>query len=351
MEEPIENIEEIDMPAYWRNSLDEIDQLLATSRRGHVETIGYSAGGRPIPAIFYGEKQPFTRTANYSSACGSGDLTRYACKTKDTRPVILIIGGIHGGELEGITAIMNLIQMIETGRDFGGCTRSSILNLLASFRLILIPCMNPDGRARVPYRSLVGMSLEQMRYHLQGTWKDGSLCGWPACKTVHPILNHVEHLGSYFNDDGINLMHDQFFAPMANETKLLMRLVDEEAADAIVQLHGGANSPNHILAASYVPACIRERQNEFNRLYYNALAAYGLSYAPVFGDPQEGAVPPPPSFNLASALHHICGGLSMVYESNMGLCAPGERYTYEQILESHYILFEQLFAYIKSARH
>jgi len=334
-----------DIPEYWRNRLEDIDTMVSTVSKGHVNLLGHSAGGRNIYAVSYGAKDDFSRTANYNSACGAADLSFYAKKSNHTKPVLLIVAGVHGGELEGITAVLNLIRMLETGCDFRGETNAHILQRLERFRLVLIPCMNPDGRARIPYRTLAGMPLAEMRYHLQGTWKDGSLCDWPACKAVHPIIGHVGHLGSYFNDEGINIMHDQFFAPMANETKMLMELVDSEAADATVQLHGGANAANHILSAHYVPAYIRELQNDFNRAYYNELAAKGLTYLPAFGEHAESS--PPPSFNLSSAIHHISGGLSMVYESNMGLDAPGERYTYEQMMDSHYILFEQLLRYME----
>jgi hypothetical protein len=211
-----------------------------------------------------------------------------------------------------------------------------------NFRLLLIPCMNPDGRARVPLRSLAGLSMEQMRYYMQGTWKDGSLCGWPACKAVHPIRDHVSFLGSYFNDDGINLMHDNFFLPMAEETKSLMALVDREAVDASVLLHGGGNCINHIMQLDYAPRYIQKQQHEFALGLKEASLRKQLKFAtPPFKEEGDSTYPPP-SFNLTSALHHLSGGLSMTYESNMGLDASGERYTYDEMLESHIVLFEEL---------
>ena len=92
---------------------------------------------------------------------------------------------------------------------------------------------------------------------------------------------------------------------------------------------------------------MKERQYAFTEKLHEACMAKGLNFGVIDLNVQDGAVSPPPSFNLTSALHHISGGLSMTYESNMGLDAPGERYTYEEILEHHFVLFEQIFAYMK----
>lgn len=50
--------------------------------------------------------------------------------------------------------------------------------------LMLIPCMNPDGRARVGVKSVVGMTIGEFRRLAQGVWKDGTTCDWPDCKNI-----------------------------------------------------------------------------------------------------------------------------------------------------------------------
>lgn len=338
---------QIQIPAYWRSSLHHIDEALSDVRRGQVARLGLSAGNRPIYSISYGEKMDFRKEANYNSACGAKDLSAYARKDNDTRPVLLIIGGIHGGELEGIAAVLNLIRLLETGEDLRGERHDGITTTFEQFRLVVVPCMNPDGRDRIPVDTFVGMPLEKMRFHIQGAWKDGTLCGWPHCKAVHPIVPHVSHLGGYFNDDGINMMHDNFFAPMAVETKLLMELADNEAADATVLLHGGANTVNHILPLHYAPAPILELQNKFLDRLYDACIAKKLKFLRLYNDLAASPGYPPPSFNLTSALHHLTGGLSMTYECNMALDAPGERFSYSEMLDSHFVLFEQLMRFVQ----
>ena len=338
------------IPSYWRNNLQHIEESVQHVKRGKSRLLSRSAGGRDIYVVEYGEKSDFGRSANYNSACGAGDTRYYADKKDFERPVILIVGGIHGGELEGVVAVLNLIQALETGVDFRGEAIVDVEHILQSFRLLLIPCMNPDGRARVPVDSVVGMSMEQLRYHVQGAWKDGTLCGWPECKAIHPLLNEVSHLGGYFNDDGVNMMHDQFFMPMAQETKDLMKLVDEEAVDATIQLHGGTNCTNQILNTAYVPYFIKQRQYELAKRVREVSQDKGLSYVVNEINEQDGSAEPPPSFNLTSALHHVSGGMSMTYETNMGLDAPGEQYSYEEILESHYVLFQEMFRFMKNGK-
>ncbi|MDF2720834.1 MAG: hypothetical protein K0Q59_509 [Paenibacillus sp.] len=329
------------IPTYWKSSLEHVAETVSIVKRGQVDVLARSAGGRDIYAVTYGEKQNFGKKANYNSACGAGDLSAYGRKSKATKPVIAIVGGIHGGELEGVAAVLNWIQLLETGADYNGTANELLLSCADRFRLVLIPCMNPDGRARVPHNSVVGLTMPQFRHVIQGDWKDGTLCGWPGCKAVHPIADAVSHLGGYFNDDGINLMHDNFFMPMAEETKRLMELIDSESADAIMLLHGGANCKNHLIPTQYIAPPIENKQNRLVERINDAYKARGIPFLPLYGN---GIKPSdvPPSFNLTSALHHITGGISMVFESNMGLDAPGERYTYEQMMEGHYLLFEEL---------
>jgi hypothetical protein len=54
---------------------------------------------------------------------------------------------------------------------------------------------------------------------------------------------------------------------------------------------------------------------------------------------------PYPSFNMTTAIHHACGGMSLTFESNMGLDAPGVKLSPDEILDSHFILFEQMFRF------
>ena len=43
-------------PAFWLNTVDDVFEFLDTQvHKGNVESIGTSAGGRPLRAVFYGK--------------------------------------------------------------------------------------------------------------------------------------------------------------------------------------------------------------------------------------------------------------------------------------------------------
>ena len=99
----------------------------------------------------------------------------------------MLVGGAHGSEMEGIVGLVNLIHVMESGYDLLGRSWKSLLDLAEGVRLTILPCLNPDGRARVGLNSYVGESAETYRYWMQGTRRDGTLYSWPAVKEFHPI--------------------------------------------------------------------------------------------------------------------------------------------------------------------
>jgi hypothetical protein len=338
---------------WWRTTLDDVSECLSGVKLGNTDVLCRSAGGREIGYVTYGEKPDFAGTANYNSACGALNTRFYADKS-GRPPVVMLVGAVHAQELEGTAALINLISMLETGKDLRGHDGSLAIQnkplrdlvFENKIRLIIIPILNVDGRVRCQPDSMLGMTNDELRYWGQGTWKDGSLCGWPECKSVHPIKNAAGFLGAYYNDDGINLMHDDFFNPMAKETSALLRLAANEAPDYIILLHGGSNSTNELLQSSYVPLFIKKKLLK--------LAERIAEYAKSEDMPSHIRQPkqedfPPPSFNLASALHHVCGGVSATYESNQGL-AEKNCFTAEDILKQHYLLFRGVFEFSVESR-
>ena len=328
------------IPEYWQTDLSVVSAWAERARKASVRRLTDSAGGRPVWLFAYGEKEELHPSANYSSACGAHDVTCYLDR-KRKKPVVLLVGAVHGQETEGTAALLNLISLLETGADLAGRPNSAMLEAAARVRLLIIPVMNPDGRARVKPAAMIGCTLGELRYWGQGTWLDGSPCCWPDCKKVHPIREAVAFLGGYFNDDGVNLMHDQFFHPMARETAALLELAEEEFVDCALQLHGGSNSVNDLLVTSYVPLETSEAIRQLAVRCDAAARKEGL-YFTIRDLPGRESGSTPPSFDLASALHHVCGAVSATFESNECICdEPGPKQTYEEILRGHMILFEQ----------
>ena len=326
---------------FWITGIEDCYKMLAEVKKGEVKTLGYSAGGREIKYVTYGEKQDYNRKANYSSACGAHDPSCYADR-EGKAPTLMLIGATHGQETEGVAGIMNLISLLETGKDLRGQEVPEVVDAFAKCgcRLVIIPIYNIDGRARCVPDSMIDELPEGLRHHGQGNWKDGTLCGWPGCKKIHPIKEAAGFLGAYFNDDGVNLMHDNFFAPMASETVALMKLCDDEAPNCVIGLHGGSNSTNELLQPDYVPKYINREVFALASEIAENQTALGLKSKvnPV----PEAEKKTPPSFNLTTALHHVCGAVSSTYESNEGLIDKNA-FTAEEILLHHYCLFKGMF--------
>jgi hypothetical protein len=337
-----------DLPRFWTAGLEDVEREIRSVEKGSVETIAVSPGGRPVRAVVYGEADALRSQANYNSAVGAGNAAYYARKDATTKPAILLVGPVHGHEIEGIVGLVNLIHVAETGQDHRGRAWPRLAQLLASVRVVIVPCANPDGRARCPYDSFVGLPTRTMTKYGQGTRRDGSLWGWPGAKALHPMKGDVGILGAYFNDDGINLMHDDFFLPMAKETEAILRLARREAPDMAVSLHSHEQAPV-VLQASYVPSFMKERIRDISARLKARHGQEGLPYggvsAPQIDDQRPG---PSSSFNLTSALHHVSGAMAFTFECSHGSVSeesPTPIVSHAQILDIQLILYEEMLRY------
>lgn len=338
------------IPNYWKSSLSDADNEVMNIKRGTVDEFT-SAGGRKIYRIFYGEKNLFRRTANLSSAVGAKNKDYFADKkSRSYRPTLLLIGCQHGFEFEGSVALLNIIHAIETGKDYAGNPHNYIKEFLDKINLIIIPYNNPDGRSRVPYETADGLSFEEFRYYDQGTWSDGTLTGWPGCKELHPMAgDRVGFLGAYFNDDGINIVHDLFPFPTAKETKLLFDTVYDYVPDLTIMLHGGTNSNPSILYPEAVHKMYVDKSEKFAKLTIDRMARKGfkLNYHSLDDSTADSL----PNYNIASAMTNACGEPCVVFESNQGLDYRGTRLTMDEIYAEHIILFEAALEYTAACRN
>jgi len=331
-------------PAFWKGRVEEIEAAVAAVERGTVEGIAHSPGGRPVHLVSYGQQPNLARVANWNSAIAARKPDTYAKKPAGT-PIVFILGPVHGQEMEGMVGIVNLLAVAENGTDLRGKAWPRLRENLDRARVLIVPLGNPDGRARCPYDSFVGIPVDEMTRVGQGTRKDGSLYGWPGAKARHPMTGDVGILGAYFNDYGINPMHDEFFDPMAAETKAFLDVARIHAPDYIVSLHSHGNPPA-VLSTAYVPSYTKETAARFAE---RLMARYKEATLPAGSPPvpaEDGKTFPPPSFNLTSALHHTSGGVAMVFECPHGV--KETRYpqvTHDQILDIQLILYEELLGF------
>jgi len=104
---------------------------------------------------------------------------------------------------------------------------------------VIVPCLNPDGRVRIPSDDPTTWTGEEQEKYRHGLYPDGSPIGWPACKVPHP-RDPAEHafLGGYFNNAGVNPLHGVFLPPdIAPETHAALALALKETPDCVLDLH------------------------------------------------------------------------------------------------------------------
>lgn len=336
-----------DLAPFWKSRLSDVDAAVKEVRKGRTRVLARSAGQREIPLVTYGEKNELAGASNYNSACGGNSPAAYARKDGTQRPSILLLGPVHGQEFEGIAGLVNLIRVAETGRDWRDREWKELAQNLGRCRVLIIPCGNPDGRARCSYDSWVGEELDTHERIGMGVRPDGTNYSWPGVKRIHPMRGAaVGTLGAYWNDDGINLMHDEWFEPMAPETRAFFKLAREEAPDYIASLHSHGSDPT-IEPTAYVPRTVKETIKELGDRMQKRYADAGLPHRA--GGPkaeEDGGKFPPPSFNLTSALHFACGAVSFVHETPVGVrTAPYPQVTQDQLLDIQLCFYDELVAH------
>jgi len=345
------------IPEFYGSSLSVIEKEVKQVEKGEVQVVATSPGGFPVYAVSYGTKEDFHSQANYNSAVAARNPAYYARKDSSSKPVVFFLGPVHGQEVEGIVGMINLIHVAETGKDHRGQSWTSLQSKMDQCRIIIVPCGNPDGRRRCPYDSFVDLPVEIMTKYGQGTRTDGSSWGWPGAKSLHPMQGNVGILGAYFNDNGINMMHDDWFSPMAEETKAILEIASSEAPDMTVSLHSHHHKPR-ILPAHYVPWYMKMRIDTLTRSVNQRYASEGLPSIPDdwFSSPgvENESFPPRTSFNLISALHHVSGTMAFTFECSHGTVTdddPEPPVTYSGILDIQLNLYDVMLDYILKNSH
>ena len=343
-----------ELPGFWKSRIEDIEAEVRAVTSGGVARVATSPGGLPIYTISYGEKGEFDSRANYNSAVAAGNPAYYALKTRNTKPVVFIVGPVHGQELENIVGTVNLIHILETGRDYRGTDWGDLKTKAAQCRVVVVPCGNPDGRWRCPYDSFVGLPHLIMTKYGQGTRKDGTLWGWPDAKANHPMRGDVGILGSYYNDNGINPVHDDFFGDMAPEARAILDIARREAPDLIVSLHSNEDPP-FLCQTGSVPLFISLRVLQLAKRLKARWAYEDLPNGPIHALAEDDGtrLPRVRYFNLDSALHHVCGATSFAVECIHGVVREGESKppaTHEQILDILLCLFDEVLTYALERR-
>jgi hypothetical protein len=316
------------IPDFWVSRLEEVNRFLDEHiHSGKVVTIGITAGGRQMRAVSYGHPRQGKGTTTFSGSLGYGNVRAYAGPDAEKR-VYMGIAGVHGGEFEGIVGMVNLLAVLETGTDLRGKPWPEITAAARSIdRIIIVPVVNADGRARVPLRMGRHRGSDETvpEYFNTGGWPDGRNIGWPDCKQFIPLdFSRTQFPGGYPNDNGVNIQHDDFFGQRQPETEALFRLAALERPDLILNMHTGAVFP--LMHRPFAEPVLTPVFEELFRRVQTALTRRGLqaSDSPrAEADPARVRTPSP--YNLDTALNLHCGALSVVIESPSHAASTAKR--------------------------
>ncbi len=310
-------IEAENIPAFWVTSFEEVGSFLRERiRKGKVQVFGKTAGGRPMRAVCYGEPRKGTGTTTFSGSLGFGDVRAYIGPNYE-RKVYWGMGAVHGGEFEGIAGAVNLLSVLETGKDLRGREWPEITAAARALdRILIIPITNADGRARIPLRMIrhQGTNNRVQEYFNTGARPDGTNIGWPACKQNIPLdFSTTQFPGGYPNDGGVNIQHDDFFGKRQPETQALFDLAARERPDLTLNMHTGANFLHPL--RPFLEPVLTPAFEELYRRVMTRLTTAGLQQTADVKKEANASRERLSVFNLDSALNLHCGSLSVLVES------------------------------------
>jgi hypothetical protein len=346
------------IPEFWISTVEGVNQFLDTYiKKGQVRTIGTSAGGRPVRAVFYGEGRRGRGTSTLSGCLFINKKEAYYGRDYEKK-VLLGFAGTHGAEFEGIVGMVNLLSVLETGKDLRGRECPGIVRFSEGIdRIIIIPVLNIDGRQRVPVNMppFLGESHFAHDYFNIGAWNDGKLIGWPACKEYIPLdFDKTMFPGGYPNDAGVNIMHDDFFGARQPETQALLELTAAEKPDIILDAHTGVSDNDYFLLM-HKAFMVPNLDKAFDGLFTQVHTGLALSGLQSTGDPEIEADPRRTaigSYNLDTVLNLNCGALIALYEnpscSYCGRNRKGETVIQipDMILDGQLVVYREAFRYL-----
>lgn len=339
-------------PSYFtakrETGMPAIDALTKAVKR----QIGTSVAGVPIIALEYGEFEPLEGICSdnlHSSLAAKivpPDPTdiypaSFYGSNRRRKPSLVIQGGIHGGELTGTVANINLCHVIETGKDLRGKAWPRLQELALATRLVIIPWLNPDSTDRWPLYTTEGAPRALLAACTYGVRKDGQVLSYPGFKKYGVIEpSEMAHMGSYFNDNGINLQYDLMGIDRQPETIAWMRYYLQERPDAALVWHcndGSLMGPcEYYLPPGHQHTHSRLSGAVYARLLRDNLPVRRMSWA---GLPGMGK----PFIEQSTAIYHICGALPLM--SELPLAHEGLDLSHDTLLDMGLTHIEEVLSF------
>lgn len=336
-------------PDFWKVRPNEIMELCERAAKcSRKEVIAHTPLGYPVYALFYGDFNDRPPQTNWSAGASSTTWKNYMGNPPPAKQTFLLLAGVHGAEPECVAGAMNLIQVLETGKDFRGKTHPELTALISKYRFIVVPCANMDGRAISPDH-LRGVAWHGFRAASQGTWKDGSLVGWRGSKAWFPLpLDKVSYPGGYPNADGYNIMHDAAPGDIRTaEARGILKLAARWRVDAVLNGHSYEHAPSAIVPSAVDAPAKVARANAISDRINAAIHAAGLRPAK---PPANRA--PSGTINLNTVLALASGALALTLECSVSFdrpdkppkVRPARAYTFDELMEPLFIALREYLA-------
>jgi hypothetical protein len=324
---------------------DETEAALGRLKGVSQWEIGRSAGGHPILAASWGEREdlPNRTSASLSSALSGGSAAAFYGEGQRQRQVLLFVGNAHGIEFEGTVAAVNMLSVLATGKDLRGRRWPRMQREGRKLRVVVIPTLNVDGRMRhADVTHFLDADNSAYRVVSQGDWKTGEPITWPKSKLVFPIPpDKVKKMGGYFNDRGVNLVYDtNLGCEPQPETSALLRLCREEMPDCAICSHTNrgslVESPD-----SFIPSYFRQRQVQVA----GAVGARALRDGIIrrYGFPQRTHSYAGETLYQTDLIYHACGALPLLVEFPVGY--KNFPYTFHELLDIGMGVLEEIICF------
>lgn len=263
-------------PDWWLVRPNEISTYCANVEKGDSRVIAITPNGYPVWSVVYNEFRSDPLEVNFSSATGAREMT-YG-RQKGEPQTIMLIGGVHGCEIEGTATLFNFMQILETGKDLHGVAMPELAELAKNYKFIIIPCVNMDGRAISPDHR-IGGDLDDCRMAGGGYFKDGTPIDWWTMKKYYPIPQEmIGYPGGYPNGNGYNIMHDVGYL-RTREAEAVVKLAAEQAPDLAVNFHSQpVYDRNYVAPANlFSLKCIQDTVWELRRESDEMLSEAGFT--------------------------------------------------------------------------
>jgi predicted deacylase len=251
---------------------------------------------RSLAAKFRGMAQAFALDEASHQGTHSIGLRLGDSAAQAARPVFMIVGGLHGDEWGSCEIILNLASDLlhgqAAGLDYGNGVQYSsaqVLSVLHRLDLVLVPLVNPDGRA---FSQSQG---EFWRKNRRPPASRGGAFGVDLNRNFDFDFELADNPGAVVAVSGSGTASDPFYrGPHAfsePETRNVKALVEQTEPDWFVDLHSGARCVVHPRSVA-TPLPLQDLQ---------AHAALAALYAQAVGSVSGSALSVGPGFDIVAA--------------------------------------------------